>query len=87
METAKEFSQLLGEVMQDKEARVTLSTHIQQYDDFGDAVSLATLLGDKQTMPPSELATLSRVTNTISSRTGANPFRKILLQHSLERRQ
>ena len=85
VETAKEFSQLLGEIMQDKEARVTLSTHIQQYDDFGDAVSLATLLGDKQTMPPSELATLSRVTNTISSRTGANPFRKILLQHSLER--
>jgi hypothetical protein len=85
VETAKEFSQLLGEVMQDKEARVTLSTHIQQYDDFGDAVSLATLLGDKQTMPPSELATLSRVRNTISSRTGANPFREILLQHSLER--
>ena len=85
VETAKEFSQLLGEVMQDKEARVTLSAHIQQYDDFGDAVSLATLLGDKQTMPPSELATLSRVRNTISSRTGANPFREALLQHSLER--
>ena len=85
VETAKEFSQLLGEVMQDKEARVTLSAHIQQYDDFGDAVSLATLLGDKQTMPPSELATLRRVGNTISSRTGANPFRKILLQHSLAR--
>ena len=85
VETAKEFSQLLGEVMQDKEARVTLSAHIQQYDDFGDAVSLATLLGDKQTMPPSELATLSRVRNTISSWTGANPFREILLQHSLER--
>ena len=85
VETAKEFSQLLGEVMQDKEARVTLSAHIQQYDDFGDAVSLATLLGDKQTMPPSELATLRRVGNTISSWTGANPFREILLQHSLER--
>ena len=85
VETAKEFSQLLGEVMQDKEARVTLSAHIQQYDDFGDAVSLATLLGDKQTMPPSELATLSRVRNTISSRTGANPFREALLQHSLAR--
>ena len=85
VETAKEFSQLLGEVMQDKEARVTLSAHIQQYDDFGDAVSLATLLGEKQTMPPSELATLSRVRNTISSRTGANPFREALLQHSLAR--
>ena len=85
VETAKEFSQLLGEVLQDKEARVTLSTHIQQYDDFGDAVSLSTLLGDKQTMPPSELASLSRVGNTISSRTGANPFREALLQHSLAR--
>ena len=85
VETAKEFSQLLGEVLQDKEARVTLSTHIQQYDDFGDAVSLSTLLGDKQTMPPSELASLSRVGNTISSRTGANPFREALLHHSLER--
>ena len=85
VETAKEFSQLLGEIMQDKEARVTLSTHIQQYDDFGDAVSLATLLGEKQTMPPSELATLSRVRNTISSRKVANPFREALLQHSLAR--
>lgn len=84
VETAKEFSQLLGEVMQNKEARVTLSAHIQQYDDFGDAVSLATLLGDKQTMPPSELATLSRTGNSSSSRTGTNPFRETLLQHSLE---
>lgn len=85
VETAKEFSVLLGEVMQDKGARVTLSAHIQQYDDFGDAVSLAALLGDKQHMPPSELATLSRAGTTISLRTGANPFREILLHHSLER--
>uniref|UniRef100_UPI004047099A hypothetical protein n=2 Tax=Algoriphagus sp. TaxID=1872435 RepID=UPI004047099A len=84
VETAKEFSQLLGEVLQDKEARVTLSTHIQQYDDFGDAVSLATLLGDKQHMPPSELATLSRAGNGISLRTGTNLFRETLLHHSLE---
>ena len=84
VEKANEFSQLLGEVMQDKEARVTLSTHLKQYDDFGDVVSLAALLGDKQQMPPSELATLSRAGNTISLRTGANPFREILLQHSLE---
>jgi hypothetical protein len=85
VETAKEFSQLLGEVLQHKDARVTLSKHIQQYDDFGDAVSLSTLLGDKQNMPPSELATLSRAGNTISLRTGANPFLEALLQHSLER--
>lgn len=84
VETAKEFSQLLGEVLQEKEARVALSTHIQQYDDFGDAVSLATLLGEKQHMPPSELATLSRAGNGISLRTGANPFRETLLHHSLE---
>lgn len=84
VETAKEFSQLLGEVMQNKEARITLSAHIQQYDDFGDAVSLATLLGDKQTMPPSELATLSRAGNISPLRTGTNPFRETLLQHSLE---
>ena len=85
VETAKEFSQLLGEVLQDKEARVTLSAHIQQYDDFGDAVSLSTLLGDKQNMPPSELASLNRAGNTFSLRTGNNPFREALLQHSLER--
>lgn len=85
VETAKEFSQLLGEVMQSKEARVTLSVHIQQYDDFGDAVSLSTLLGDKQNMPPSELASLNRLGNTFSLRTASNPFREALLQHSLER--
>ena len=85
VETAKEFSQLLGQVMQDKEARATLSAYIQQYDDFGDAVSLSTLLGDKQRMPPSELATLSRAGNTFSQRTGTNTFRETLLQHSLGR--
>lgn len=85
VETAKEFSQLLGKVMQDKEARVTLSAHIQDYDDFGDAVSLSALLGDKQTMPPSELASLSRAGNAFSIRTGTNPFRETLLHHSLER--
>ena len=85
VETAKEFSQLLGEVMQSKEARVTLSQHIQQYDDFGDAVSLSTLLGDRQTMPPSELASLNRDGNTFSERTASNPFREALLQHSLGR--
>ncbi len=85
VETAKEFSQLLGEVMQSKEARVTLSAHIQQYDDFGDAVSLSTLLGDKQNMPPSELASLNRLGNNFSLRTASNPFREALLQHSLER--
>ena len=85
VETAKEFSQLLGKVMQDKEARVTLSEHIQRYDDFGDAVSLSTLLGDKQNMPPSELASLNRAGNNYSLRTGTNPFRETLLQHSLER--
>ena len=85
VETAKEFSQLLGEVMQDKEARISLSAHIQRYDDFGDAVSLSALLGDKQTMPPSELASLSRAGNTFSLRTGTSPFRETLLLHSLER--
>ena len=85
VETAKEFSQLLGEVMQKEEARVTLSEHIQQYDDFGDAVSLSTLLGDKQNMPPSELASLNRLGNTFSLRTASNPFREALLQYSLER--
>jgi hypothetical protein len=85
VETAKEFSQLLGEVLQDKEARVTLSTHIQQYDDFGDAVSLAALLGDKQHMPPSELARLDRDGHTFSLRTGNNAFREALLHHSSAR--
>ena len=85
VETAKEFSVLLGEVMQEKGARVTLSAHIQQYDDFGDAVSLAALLGDKPHMPPSELATFSRAGTAISLRTGANPFREILIHHSLAR--
>ncbi|MFM7628646.1 MAG: hypothetical protein ACKO44_03945 [Algoriphagus sp.] len=36
VETAKEFSQLLGKVMQNKAVRITLSEYIQQYDDFGD---------------------------------------------------
>lgn len=83
VETAKEFSQLLGEVMQNKAARITLSEYIQQYDDFGDAVSLSNLLGDKQNMPPSELAKLGRAGNNLSQRTETNPFRETLITHAL----
>jgi hypothetical protein len=83
VETAKEFSQLLGEVMQEKEARTALSQLIQQYDDFGDAVSLSAVLGDQATMPPSELASLSRQSNGLSQRKEAANLRESLLSHSL----
>jgi hypothetical protein len=83
VETAKEFSQLLGEVMQEKEARTALSQLIQQYDDFGDAVSLSAVLGDQATMPPSELASLSRQSNGLSERKEAANLRESLLSHSL----
>jgi hypothetical protein len=83
VETAKEFSQLLGEVMQSKEARVALSQHIQQYDDFGDAVSLSTLLGDRASMPPSELARLTTFENGFAARKESSPVREAILEHSL----
>jgi len=84
VETAKEFSQLLGEVMQEKEARTALSQLIQQYDDFGDAVSLSAVLGDQATMPPSELGSLSRQSNGFSQRKEAANLRERLLSHSLD---
>jgi hypothetical protein len=84
VETAKEFSQLLGEVMRDKESRLALSQFIQQYDDFGDAVSLSAVLGDQATMPPSELASLSRQSNGLSQRKEAANLRESLLSHSLD---
>ncbi|MCE2708539.1 MAG: hypothetical protein ACK5BR_04055 [Bacteroidota bacterium] len=83
VETAKEFSQLLGQVLLDKGARITLSEHIRHYDSFGDAVSLSALLGDKQRMPPSELAQWDREKINAAVRTG-NPFREVLLAHSLK---
>jgi hypothetical protein len=83
VETAKEFSQLLGEVMQSKEARVTLSQHIQQYDDFGDAVSLSTLLGDRASMPPSELARLATLDKGFAIRKESSSVREAILEHSL----
>jgi hypothetical protein len=83
VETAKEFSQLLGEVMQEKEARIALSQLIQQYDDFGDAVSLSTLLGDQTSMPPSELARLATFENGFAARKESSPVREAILEHSL----
>jgi hypothetical protein len=83
VETAKEFSQLLGEVMQEKEARTALSQLIQQYDDFGDAVSLSALLGDQASMPPSELARLATFENSPALRKESNPLREAILDHSL----
>ena len=83
VETAKEFSQLLGEVMQEKEARIALSKLIQQYDDFGDAVSLSTLLGDRASMPPSEVARLATFENGMALRQESSPVREAILDHSL----
>jgi hypothetical protein len=83
VETAKEFSQLLGEVMQDKEARIALSQLIQQYDDFGDAVSLSAILVDQASMPPSELARLATFENGYALRKESSPVREAILDHSL----
>jgi hypothetical protein len=83
VETAKEFSQLLGEVMQEKEARIALSQLIQQYDDFGDAVSLSTLLGDHTSMPPSELARLTTQKNGLAPKSESSQLREAILDHSL----
>jgi hypothetical protein len=83
VETAKEFSQLLGEVMQEKEARIALSQLIQQYDDFGDAVSLSALLGDQTSMPPSELARFATFENGYALRKESSPVREAILDHSL----
>ena len=83
VETAKEFSQLLGEVMQEKEARIALSQFIQHYDDFGDAVSLSTLLGDRASMPPSELARLATFDNGFAARKESSLVREAILDHSL----
>jgi hypothetical protein len=84
VETAKEFSQLLGEVMRDKESRLALSQFIQQYDDFGDAVSLSALLGDQTSMPPSELARLATFDKGFAMRNESSPLREAILEHSLE---
>lgn len=83
VETAKEFSQLLGEVMQEKEARIALNQLIQQYDDFGDAVSLSALLGDQTSMPPSELSRLASFENGMALRKESIPVREAILDHSL----
>jgi hypothetical protein len=83
VETAKEFSQLLGEVMQEKEARTALSQLIQQYDDFGDAVSLSALLGDQTSMPPTELARLATFENGYALRKESSSVREAILDHSL----
>ena len=83
VETAKEFSQLLGEVMQEKEARTALSQLIQQYDDFGDAVSLSALLGDQTSMPPSELARFTTQKNGLAPKNESSQLREAILDHSL----
>jgi hypothetical protein len=83
VETAKEFSQLLGEVMRDKDSRLALSQFIKQYDDFGDAVSLSSLLGDRASMPPSELARLATFDKGIALRKESSLLREAILEHSL----
>ena len=83
VETAKEFSQLLGEVMRDKESRIALSQLIQQYDDFGDAVSLSAILVDQASMPPSELARLTTQKNSLAPKHESSQLREAILDHSL----
>jgi hypothetical protein len=69
--------------MQEKEARTALSQLIQQYDDFGDAVSLSALLGDQTSMPPSELARFTTQKNGLAPKNESSQLREAILDHSL----
>ena len=83
VEIAKEFSQLLGEVMQERRSRIELAQLIEHFDSFGDAVTLSAILGDLGAMPPSELALLKNLEKDLSFRKGVSYLSETLLDHSL----
>lgn len=80
---AKEFSQLLGEVMQEKQSRIELSQLIEHMDSFGDAVTLSAILDDPSGMAPSELSLLKNLENNPSFRKGVTHLSESLLDHTL----
>ena len=83
VEIAKEFSQILGEVLRSKDSRIELSQLIKHVDPFGDAVTLAAILGDKASMSSSELRLLNNVDQNPMLRKGLSHLSETLLEHSL----
>jgi len=80
---AKEFSQVLGEVMQVKQSRIELAQLIEHMDSFGDAVTLSAILDDPSGMAPSELSLLKKLENNPSFRKGATHLSESLLEYTL----
>jgi hypothetical protein len=80
---AKEFSQVLGEVMKEKQSRIELAQLIEHMDSFGDAVTLSAILDDPSGMAPSELSLLKNLENNPSFRKRATHLSESLLDYTL----
>jgi hypothetical protein len=81
VEIAKEFSQVLGEVLEGKESRIELAQLIEQVDPFGDAVTLSAILGNTVTMAPSEFKVFSKLDPLLRKR--VSHLSETLIDHSL----
>lgn len=84
IEIAKEFSLVLGKILTDKQNRIELGYMIQKLDDFGDAISVSAILGDKERMAPSELEILNSLEGDIMHRKKVNLLKESLISYSLE---
>lgn len=84
IEIAKEFSLVLGKILTDKQNRIELGYMIQKLDDFGDAISVSAMLGDKERMAPSELEILNSLEGDVMHRKKVNLLKESLISYSLE---
>jgi hypothetical protein len=84
IDVAKEFSLLLGKVLTDKQNRIELGYLVQTLDDFGDAISVSAMLGDRERMAPSELDILSALDGDILHRKKANQIKESLISYSID---
>lgn len=83
VEMAKEFSQVLGQVLQSRESRLELTSLVKKVDSYGDVVTLAAILGSSSQMGSSELLALRSLDQDLTLRKSISHLSETLLDHTL----
>ncbi len=84
VEIAKEFSLILGSLMEQKNHRLELTNLMESFDPFADQITLAAVFGKTESMGQSELQKLEETENYLGSRKSVNFLGEAIVEHTLQ---
>jgi hypothetical protein len=84
VEIAKEFSLILGSLMEEKNRRLELTQLMESLDSFADQVTLAAIFGKTENMGPSELQKWPTIENQMGLRKASLSLGDAIVEHTLQ---